>query len=225
MVACDGMRGSAHKRRVVARVRRVGPGSYDRQSSTEERRAEQRARLLTAASAVFAQSGYARASVDAIVERARMSRRTFYEHFNDISDVFLHVYEQAASVLLRIVEDAIRQRTDPVEKLHAGIVAYLSTFQQHADIARVIHREIRAAGPEHASRHELAVLRFANLLSEGAVEAYARGLTTRAPSETTVYALVAGLEAVGMRYVDRGEESRIMEAAPELVELVLRAFR
>lgn len=154
-----------------------------------------------------------------------MSRRTFYEHFDDISDVFLHVYEQAAGMLLRIVEDAIRQKTEPVEKLQAGIVAYLSTFQQNADIARVIHREIRAAGPEQAARHELAVLRFASLISEGVVEAYAQGLTARAPSETTVYALVAGLEAVAMRYVQRGEESRIMEAAPELTELVLRAFR
>jgi AcrR family transcriptional regulator len=219
------MRGSALKRRVVARVRRDGRGSYDRQRSAEERRAEQRERLLVAASAVFARDGYARASVDAIVERAHMSRRTFYEHFEGISDVFLHVYEQAAGMLLRVVEEAIRDKADPVDKLRAGIVAYLSMFQQHADIARVIHREIRAAGPEHASRHELAVLRFANLLSEGVVEAYARGLTTRAPSETTVYALVAGMEAVSMRYVDRGDESRILQAAPELVELVLRAFR
>jgi AcrR family transcriptional regulator len=212
------MRGSAQKRR-------AGPGSYDRQRSSEERRAEQRERLLSAASAVFAKDGYARASVDAIVERARMSRRTFYEHFTDLSDVFLHVYEQAAGMLLRVVEDAIRQKTGPVEKLEAGIVAYLRSFQLNADIARVMHREIRAAGPAHALRHELAVLRFANLLSEGVVEAYARGLTTRPPSETTVYALVAGLEAVGMRYVDRGDESRIMDAAPELIELVLRAFR
>ncbi|HMJ13743.1 MAG TPA: TetR/AcrR family transcriptional regulator [Polyangiaceae bacterium] len=219
------MRSTAQKRRVSARARREGPGSYDRQASSEQRRAEQRARLLAAANAVFARDGYARASVDAIVERARMSRRTFYEHFNDISDIFLHVYDQAASVLLRVVDSAIRQKKDPVEKLEAGVVAYLQTFQQNADIARVIHREIRAAGPAHALRHELAVMRFASLLSEGVVEAYARGSATRAPTETTVYALVAGLEAVGVRYVDRGEESRIMEAAPELIELVLRAFR
>ncbi|HEY6558897.1 MAG TPA: TetR/AcrR family transcriptional regulator [Polyangiaceae bacterium] len=212
------MRGSAQKRR-------AGPGSYDRQRSSEERRAEQRERLLAAASAVFAKDGYARASVDAIVERAHMSRRTFYEHFTDLSDVFLHVYEQAAGMLLRVVEDAIRPKSEPVEKLEAGVVAYLRTFQQNADIARVMHREIRAAGPAHALRHELAVLRFANLLSEGVVEAYARGLAMRPPSETTVYALVAGLEAVAMRYVDRGDESRIMDAAPELIELVLRAFR
>jgi AcrR family transcriptional regulator len=178
-----------------------------------------------AAMEVFANEGYARASVDAIVERARMSRRTYYEHFSDLSDALAQVFDYAAAFMFHTVESAIREKQEPVEQVEAGIRAYLTSFQDHADLARVLHREIRAAGPQHVARHELAVLRFGNLISQGVTEAYARGVASRAPDEMTVYALVAGLEAVGMRYVDRGEESRIMEAAPRLVDLVLRAFR
>jgi AcrR family transcriptional regulator len=219
------MRGIQERRRANRRLKAPGPGSYDRQRSPAERRAEQRTRLLMAAVEVFASEGYAKASVDAIVERAHMSRRTYYEHFTDLSDALLQVYEFAAGSLLQRVEDATRGTTEPIEQLEAGIRAYLSVFQENADLARVIHREIRAAGPKHALRHELVLLRFTQLISRGVTEAYARGIASRAPDETTVYALVAGLEAVGMRYVDRGEESRIMEALPLLFDLVLRAFR
>jgi AcrR family transcriptional regulator len=219
------MRTIQDRRRANPRLKAGGPGSYDRQRSAEERRADQRMRLLMAATEVFASEGYAKASVDAIVERARMSRRTYYEHFSDLSDALLQVFEFAAGSLLQRVEEATRNKADPAEQLEAGIRAYLSVFQEHADIARVIHREIRAAGPKHALRHELVLLRFTNLISRGVTEAYARGIASRAPDETTVYALVSGLEAVGMRYVDRGEESRIMEALPVLVDLVLRAFK
>jgi AcrR family transcriptional regulator len=137
----------------------------------------------------------------------------------------LQVFEYASAYLHRSVQEAIAGRTDPVEQVMAGVYAYLDVFRQNADIARVLHREIRAAGPQQASRYELAILRFANLINQGVTEAYARGIAGRAPDETTVYALIGGLEAVGMRYVDRGDEERILEAAPVLVELVVRAFR
>lgn len=216
---------SPQLRKRAARAKAARPGAYDRQLSGDERRAEQRNRLLLAAIEVFASEGYAKASVDAIVERARMSRRTFYEHFSDLSDALLQVFEFGSGYLYRSVQEAIAGRTDPVEQVTAGIYAYLEVFKQNSDIARVLHREIRAVGPKQASRYELAVLRFANLISQGVTEAYARGIAGRAPDETTIYALIGGIEAVGMRYVDRGEADRILEAAPLLVELVVRAFR
>jgi AcrR family transcriptional regulator len=203
----------------------AGPGSYDRQLSPEARRAEQRHRLLMAAMRVFAEQGYAQASVEAIVKRARVSRRSYYENFSDLSDALLQVYDMAASALLNAVDDAIRGKSDPMEQVEAGMRAYLGLIQQHADISRVIHREIRSAGPMHVVRHELSIMRFVTLLSQRITEAYARGLVSRPPDETALYAIVAGLEAVGMRYVDRGEEARIMEAAPVLVDLLFRGFK
>ena len=202
-----------------------GPGKYDRALSASERRAEQRGRLLWASAEVFAAKGFARASVDAIVKRAKMSRRTFYDHFEDLADALVAVYDFAVSTLFQHVEAKVRAETDPIEKLRAGIESYLTLYSQHAELSRVLHREIRAAGPKHAVRHEATVARFGALISEGVAEAYAQGIATRAPDETTIYALVSGIEAVGMRYLDRGEEHRIGEAVPLLTELAVRAFR
>jgi AcrR family transcriptional regulator len=191
----------------------------------DERREEQRRRLLAAAAEVFADKGYAGATVEGIVSRAGMSRRTFYEHFEDLGDALLKLHDHAASLAYHFVEERVRAEADPIAKLHVGITSFLELIGAHGDLARVIFREVRAAGPQHAVRREAVLARFGSLLFEGVAEAYAARVATRPPDELTVFALVAALEAVAMRYAERREEERAVEAAPALVDLVVRAFR
>ncbi|MEO6572488.1 MAG: TetR/AcrR family transcriptional regulator [Polyangiaceae bacterium] len=208
-----------------ALARSAGRGRYDRQQATGDRHDEQRARLLSAAAEVFATKGFADASVEDVVVIAGMSRRTFYEHFDDLRDTLMQVHEMAASMTFRAVEERVRATSDPVEKLRAGVIAFLEMLSQHGPLARVVFREVRAAGREFEVRREATIARFVGLLFEGVAEAHAAGVASRAPDELTLYALVSAMEAVGMRYVERREESRAMEAAPALIELVIRAFR
>lgn len=161
----------------------------------------------------------------AVVRRGRMSRRTFYEHFRDLDHVFLSVYDRAASRLYRSVREAVAPHRDPIDRLRAGITAYLEEFRRHASLARVLYQEIRAAGREHAARHAATQARFVAFVLEEAAAAQERGEIARRPSELTAFALVAALEAVGLRYLERAEEDRLLEAVPDLVELVFRALR
>lgn len=205
--------------------KRRGPGKYDRTKSAEQRRHEQRRRLLAAATTVFAREGYAQATVADIIAEAGVSRQTFYEHFRDLRDALLQLYDHAAGLLFRDVEKRLREIEDPTERLETGVTGFLLLLGEHADLARVLTREILAAGPEHAARREAVLSRFSALLTEGIAEAYALGRISRPADEMTVYALVCAMEGVGMRYLQRGEEDRIGEAAPMLVALVQRAFR
>lgn len=52
-------------------------------------REHQRRRILDAVDAIAARDGYDSCTVAAIIERAGLSRKTFYEHFNDRADAFL----------------------------------------------------------------------------------------------------------------------------------------
>jgi AcrR family transcriptional regulator len=198
-----------------------GPGRYDRTQSRDERRAEQRRRLIQAAAEVFASRGYAAASVDQIIRRVRMSRRTFYEHFRDLKHALYEVYEGGAKQLYDVVENAIRAQRHPVAKVREGIVAFLSSMKEHAPLARVLYHEIRAAGPETSVRHDAMRSRFVSMWMEGLRRAYEAGHARRLPDEITVYAMAAAIEAVALRYVDRGEEDRILEAVPSLVALAI----
>ena len=79
------------RRRARDSVRRVSsPRSASRRvtSSGEGRRAERRTALLAAARDVFAERGYAAATVDDVVARAGVARGTFYLYFKDKRDVF-----------------------------------------------------------------------------------------------------------------------------------------
>jgi len=185
---------------------------------------DQRARLLHAAAWVFVR-GFSRASVAAIVKRAGMSRRTFYEHFDDLTDALVQLYDGAARVLLHAVESSYRSASDPEARLAAALNAYVLAMAEHADLARIVYGEIRAAGPDHAIRHQATLARFAALLSEWAADARSAGLISRLPDDLTVYATLAGIEGAAMRYVYLGEEQRLPETAPRLVAFVLAAFR
>src|SRR5580698_1333323 len=55
----------------------------------------QRVRLLAAALSVVREGGYGGMSVSRITSRAGVSRRTFYELFEDREDCFLAVFDEA----------------------------------------------------------------------------------------------------------------------------------
>src|SRR5512139_675400 len=65
----------------------------------EVRQDRQRRRLNEAAAAVFARSGYADATAEAIAREAGMSKATFYEHFDNKEDCILALFDAATERL------------------------------------------------------------------------------------------------------------------------------
>lgn len=205
-------------------VRSPGRGKYDRGKDKKQRAEEQRLLLIEATGRVIAEHGYGGTTVQQICELAGMSRRTFYEHFSDLKRAMLVLHDYAASFAYAYVSQRLDGVSDPLEKLRTGVTAFLGLVAEHGDMARVVFREIRSAGPEYESRREAELERFAALLEEGVRDAHAQGIASRGPDPVTVYALVAATEAVAMRYVARGEAQKALEAEPLLFELVFRAF-
>ncbi len=189
------------------------------------RRQQRHDRLLRAAADVFAKQGFAHASLSDIVAQAGVSRQTFYEHFDDMQECLMQVYDFAIRNTFRDVEPLLKRIEDPVERLKAGIQGYLTIIGRNASLALVLNREILGVGRRYAARREAAYNRWSTLIMEGVDEARERGQLTRRPDELTAFALVGAMETTALRYIDRGEEDRIQEAAPILIELVLRAFR
>ncbi len=207
--------------------RAPGRGKYDRNRSSDERQKEQMRRLLDAAGQVFAEMGWAEATVEAIVNRAGMSRRTFYEHFDDLKECLLVLHQKVTKVSFRAVENQVHSQSTPPEMLRMGVMAFLGGIAMFPHMARVMFRVVRAAGPEFETIHEQMMARFAKLVLDGVERGFEIGKARRPADgqvELRVFALVSGMEAVAMRYVLRGEESKALEAAPVLVEMVQKVF-
>jgi len=209
---------------LTAADRAPGRGKYDRTRTPDERQKEQLRRLLDAASHVFAEMGWAEATVEAIVSRAGMSRRTFYEHFDDLKACLLTIHQRAARRAFRAVEMAVEAQAAPNDMLRLGVEGLMHGIAAFPHVARVMFRVVRAAGPEFEQVHDQMMARFAKLVFDGVQKAYDLGRAKVPPDELRVFALVASMEAVAMRYVLRGEERKAAEAAPILIDMVQRTF-
>jgi AcrR family transcriptional regulator len=129
--------------------------------------ASQRTRLLEAVGGAVAEKGYAATTIDDIVRGAGVSKKTFYEHFQDKLGAFLAAYEAASDQLyehVRIAQDAAADVW--LERTHAGIRAYLRWLAAEPALARVFLIEVAAAGPEALARRERLRDRYAGRMRE-----------------------------------------------------------
>jgi AcrR family transcriptional regulator len=131
----------------------------------EEVLASQRARMLEAMAHAVAAKGYAATTVADVVGGAGVSRKTFYEHFQDKEDCFLAAFDAGVGVLVNAVERAtLEARGEWREHIRAGVRAYLATLASVPDFARTFLIEVLAAGPHALERRAEVHGRFAQLL-------------------------------------------------------------
>jgi AcrR family transcriptional regulator len=139
--------------------------------------ASQRTRLLEAVGRAVAEKGYAAATIDDIVRGAGVSKKTFYEHFQDKLECFLSAYEAASDELyehVRAAQDGVADGAPAaqvrangwLERTHAGIHAYLRWLAAEPALARVFLIEIAAAGPEALACRERLRDRYAERMRE-----------------------------------------------------------
>ena len=172
--------------------------------------ASQRTRLLEAVGRAVAERGYAAATIDDVVRRAGVSKKTFYEHFADKEDCFLAAYEAASEELLARVREAHAGDGDWLERTRAGIVAYLRWLAADPALARVYLVEVAAAGPRALERREALRDRYAELIRE------------RRPSDLPfeiLHAVVAAVDDVVVRHIREHGAERLPELEPILMRL------
>jgi AcrR family transcriptional regulator len=161
--------------------------------------ANQRERILAAATQAAAELGYAEMSVEAIIVRAGVSRRTFYEHFRNKEDAFLAAYDQAVHRAVTRVRHAYLSQASALERLRAGIRAYLQFLASDPDAARMAIVEVPAAGPRAIARRAEALRLFADIIEDNIRELVP---SCRRPA-LTAETVVGGIyEAVSSRILD-----------------------
>ncbi len=144
-------------------IRRLPRGPH--RLAREEVLASQRARMLEAMAHAVAAKGYAATTVADVVGGAGVSRKTFYEHFQDKEDCFLAAFDGGVEILVNAVERAtLEARGEWREHIRAGVRAYLATLAAVPDFARTFLVEVLAAGPRALERRGEVHRRFADLL-------------------------------------------------------------
>jgi AcrR family transcriptional regulator len=166
--------------------------------------ANQRERILSAVAQAAAELGYAEMNVEAITTRAGISRRTFYEHFQNKEDAFLAAYDAAVRAVAGHVRRAYFQETTAQARLRAGIGAFLQFLASDPELARMCIVGVLAAGPRAMARRNEAMRMFAEIIQDNIHELVP---SCRRP-ELTAETIVGGIhEAVFSRILaDRIDE-------------------
>ena len=152
-----------------------------------------RERLVAGMVAAVAQRGYAATTITDVVANARVSRRTFYEHFADKEACFLAAYEAVSDAMLAAIADATAQAGGWEERIVSGIHAYLRALADEPAIARVFIVDILSAGPAALARRRAVLRRFTTHVREQVEAARAAGVPVRPLGEPAALALVGGI--------------------------------
>jgi AcrR family transcriptional regulator/DNA-binding MarR family transcriptional regulator len=160
----------------------------------------QRARLLAALVEVCAQRGAAALTVSDIVAHAGVSRRTFYELFEDTEGCLLAALDDAFAAAAARVAEASRADARWQERIRAALAALLEFLDEQPELGRLLIVESLAAGPRALERRAQALATVVEAVDEGRAEA--RAGTTPAP--LTAEGVVGGVLAVIHTRMTRG---------------------
>lgn len=127
----------------------------------------QRARLLCAAVAVAGTDGYAAMTVSAVLARANVSRKTFYEQFADREHCFLAAYEHVVEHALAGARAAFAIEAPWPERLRAALGWGLQALAAHEPEARVVFVEVLAAGPRALELRDRTLRELTPLFAPG----------------------------------------------------------
>jgi AcrR family transcriptional regulator len=183
-----------------------------------------RLRLVSALATAAAEKGYAATTIADIVRHARVSKRTFYEHFADKEACLLAGYQHVSDMLL----DLLRETPIPpdrhwTERVRAIAAAYLGALEQLPAVNRALLLEVQAAGTEAYRLRARTQRRFAALLCDLVDESRPGNPEMRALPPVLALAIVGGIteltlhaaEPDGVNFAD------LLDPVTELVVAVL----
>jgi AcrR family transcriptional regulator len=125
-----------------------------------------RRRLVAGMAAAAAEKGYAATTIADVVSRAKVSRRTFYEHFADKEACFVAAYEAASEILMGVVEQAAAAEDRWDERIAASMSAYLHVLGTDPDLTRLFLVDILGAGAAALKARRRVHGRFAELVND-----------------------------------------------------------
>lgn len=183
--------------------------------------AVQRERLIAAMLRAATEIGYRQATVQDVIDRAGISRPTFYEHFANKEDCFLVAFEATAARLRKRLEAAAAAGEDWRQQLRLAIEDLLRFVAGEPDAARVLVVEARAASAEALLRRDALLDHFATC-----IDSLVRDQLPDADSRSAITAagVVGGVEALLYGRLTKGELSDLEALLPSLMYFVVLPY-
>jgi AcrR family transcriptional regulator len=192
--------------------------SKDRDIQRQRSPEAHRRRAVAAMAEAVGEHGYAGTTVEDILSRAGMSRRTFYQLFRNREECFLATYDAALEEAMERLALAHggngRRWTGQVEVALAALFEYLAA---EPGLARVWLVEAPSLGPAGVERHERTMRQLAKRLAGLRAEGNPGG----ANGQTVRFeASVGAVHRVVQARLLAGRADELPELAPHMARVV-----
>jgi AcrR family transcriptional regulator len=139
--------------------------------SAEQRLADRRERLMTAAYTLYAKPGFAATTIERLCSEARISNRAFYECFGGREELLQALHQRCVEESLSVVAKALQEAPDTLDgRVRAGIRAYIEFATADWRRARIMHVEVRRSGDVLSMSRQRAIESFARIIQEAAAD-------------------------------------------------------
>ena len=109
-------------------------------------RAEREQQILDVALAVFTERGFREASMDAVAERAGITKPVLYTHFGSKDGLLLACIARARAELLEVTTAAAAAASGPQDMLRSGTLAFFRYLEEREAAWTLLCSESTVAG-------------------------------------------------------------------------------
>jgi AcrR family transcriptional regulator len=103
-------------------------------------------RLLEGVAASVRERGLRGSTVADVVRNARVSRRTFYQHFDDLVDCYLELMRLLGNQMLDAVQEAIESGGTTDERIDRAVSRYIELLEEEPALSRSYWLEYHLTG-------------------------------------------------------------------------------
>jgi AcrR family transcriptional regulator len=177
-------------------------------------KAVQRERLVVAMLMAAAELGYRETNVQDVIDRAGVSRPTFYEHFSNKEDCFLAAFDTSAARLRSKVDEAASRGGERWrDRLRCSLEALIEFAIAEPQTARTLIVEARAASADAVIRRVKLLEHFAACLDAEVRELLPPG----SHSAITAAGVVGGVEALLYARLCKEDLDNLQQLLPSLM--------
>lgn len=184
------------------------------------RRAPSYDRILEAVLLVSAELGYEQVSVRDVLERAGVSRATFYKHFEGKEACFVKAHGDACEWLRERLLGAAKRQPSCREGLRAALTELLEFCANQPAIAKAVIVEVHAAGPRALAQREDLMERLSRALDGARREIPSR----QAPPPVTSPFMVGAIDTLVAAKLMDGDAAAAPELLPGLLYFVVKQY-
>jgi AcrR family transcriptional regulator/DNA-binding MarR family transcriptional regulator len=172
--------------------------------------------VLAAAIDIIEEVGCARFTVSRTVQRAHVSRKTFYDIFSDREDCFLAVIEQAVGAARHVAIEAYMRQTNWRAGVRSAVETILVLMEENPGLARIFVVDALGGGPR--------ILQFRVLVQSELAASFDLGRTAASarhdPPPVTGEAIAGGLLSMLFNRLHDGSKAPLIDLLGALMSIV-----